>query len=304
MTRLFSLTQPTIILLQFLSFLAYGLRKYHNIGKSDKVLIYSPNSLAYPILLLGTSAAGACVSPANHAYNEFELSHQIEDSEASFIFAHPDNMDLAIKTLKEIGWPESKINERVVSATEESFGNHVPYTQLLCDDIQRGIPEKFDGDSAHDVALICYSSGTTGASKGVMTTHRNFVTNLCQSDNTRAFALQVNDVTLTFLPFCHIFGILGLLYTLGKQNVTQVLLPRFSLDAFGAVIEKYGITATWAVPPILNSILKTDIEKKFDFSSLRVVHVGATPLGAALTNSFSDKLEGVVAVSNGYGKSG
>lgn len=179
--------------------LANGMRKHQKIGRDDRVLILSPNTLVYPILFLGSSATGAVVSLANPAYNYFELSHQIKDSEVSFIFAHPDNIDLTIKILKEMEWSDIKISERVVLATGQPSNHYKSYTQLFCDQIQHGIPEKFDGESAHDVAVICYSSGTTGASKGVMTTHHNIVSNVHQLHNTHAWALQKSDIVLSFL---------------------------------------------------------------------------------------------------------
>ncbi|TIA77241.1 hypothetical protein E3P94_04168 [Wallemia ichthyophaga] len=277
--------------------LAYGLRKHQNVGKGDRVLILTPNSLVYPILFMGTQAAGACVSLANPSYNYLELSHQIKDSEVSFIFAHPDNIDLTNKILKEIGWSESKIRERVVSATEKSFRNHVSYAHLLCQERQRGIPENFDGESAHDVAITCYSSGTTGVSKGVMTTHYNMVSNICQSNNTHSSASQLTDVVLSFLPLYHIFGLGSTLYTLSQQQVPQVLLFRYSLDEFAAAIEKYRVTVSAVIPPILNNILKSDIEKKYDLSSLRQLGIGATPLGEDLVHSVSEKLGGLTETS-------
>lgn len=80
-----------------------------------------------------------------------------------------------------------------------------------------------------------------------------------------------------------------------------MVLPRFSLDAFGAAVQKYGITLTSVVPPILNSIAKEDIERRFDMSSLRVLNVGAAPVSDDLIKQIGDKFNQTVLVSNGYG---
>lgn len=81
-----------------------------------------------------------------------------------------------------------------------------------------------------------------------------------------------------------------------------MLLFRYTLDAFAAAIEKYGITVTSVVPPILNAILQSDIEKRYNLSTLRVMGVGATPFGDDLAHKVSEKFDGVVSISNGYGE--
>lgn len=179
--------------------LAFGLRKFLNINKNDTVLIISPNSLVYPVLLLGTSATGAKLSLANPAYNRFELSHQLKDSNASLVFAHPDNVSLTKDILKEIGWSETKINQRLVSANEQIADGCMSYTQILIPDPQPGIPERFDGQNSHETAVMCYSSGTTGLSKGVMTTHYNIIANICQLIWMRTYVLQKSDILLSVL---------------------------------------------------------------------------------------------------------
>ena len=184
--------------------LANGLRKLHNIKKFDTVLIISPNSLSYPVLILGTSAAGAKLSLANPAYNHFELSHQLKDSNATLVFAHPDNIALTKKILKEIGWSDAQIAHKLISASESDADGHAPYTRILDSAPQPGVPEKFDGENSHETAVMCYSSGTTGLSKGVMTSHNNIVANICQLTSMRGYILQKGDVMLSVLVSLYI----------------------------------------------------------------------------------------------------
>ena len=179
--------------------LACGLRRHCSIGRNSRVLVITPNSLAFPVIFFGISAAGATVSLANPAYGHLELSHQIKDISADLILAHPTKIDLCQRILREMGYSKEEINKRIVSTTESSHGSHISYTQLLSDDAVHDIPEKFDGNSAHSVAVVCYSSGTTGASKGVMTTHHNLIASACQLDNTRAYPLQRSDTVLSFM---------------------------------------------------------------------------------------------------------
>ena len=80
-----------------------------------------------------------------------------------------------------------------------------------------------------------------------------------------------------------------------------MLLPKYTLETLAAAIEKYRISVTSVVPPILNAILKSDVEKKFDMRSLRVFGIGAAPFSDELAHAVSEKFGGVVSISNGYG---
>ncbi|TIB32824.1 hypothetical protein E3P84_02411 [Wallemia ichthyophaga] len=281
--------------------LAYGLRKFLNIERKDTVLIISPNSIAYPVLLLGTSATGAKVSLANPAYNHLELSHQIKDSNVSLVFAHPDNIPLTKQILSEIGWSETKINQRLISATDSNSSGCLSYSQLFIPDRQFGIPEKFDGQSTHETAVMCYSSGTTGLSKGVMTTHYNIIANLRQLDSMRTYVIQKNDVLISVLPFYHIFGLVVTMFYYMTHEAKSVLLPRFDPDVFGAAVEKYKVSVGSIVPPILVLIANTDIDKRYNLSSLRILQVGAAPVGEELIQKLSTKFNDVITVPQGYG---
>ncbi|TIB07828.1 hypothetical protein E3P92_03949 [Wallemia ichthyophaga] len=281
--------------------LAYGLRKYHNIGRGDSVLIVNHNSITYPVLFFAVIATGATASLANPANKHLEMSHQIKDSDISFVFANPDKIELCSIILRERGWSENRVSDRVVSATENSPRSFKSYTQLLCNDLQKGVPETFAGEDAHSVAVTCYSSGTTGVAKGVMTTHYNLVANLTQLDWSRAYSTQKSDVVLAVLPYYHIFGLTSLLLNFLKRENMSVVLPRFSLEAFGAAVEKYRVTLTAVVPPILHSIAKEDVERRHGMSSLKILNVGAAPVSPKLIEQIGEKFNSSVLVSNGYG---
>lgn len=96
-------------------------------------------------------------------------------------------------------------------------------------------------------------------------------------------------------------GLTSLLLNFLKKEIPSVVLPRFSLDAFGAAIEKYRVTITSVVPPVLNSIAKEDIEARYDLRSLRVLNVGAAPVSPGLIGEIGRKFNHAVVVSNGYG---
>ena len=131
-----------------------------------------------------------------------------------------------------------------------------------------------------DNALILFSSGTTGESKGVVLTHRNIIA-MCLIMTSERVDAGLNSVVLHLLPMFHVFGLMVTLANLARGS-TVVMLPRFDFLAMLEAIQKYRITATPLVPPILLLMIKQDVVLKYDMSSLQNIGCGAAPLGEDL----------------------
>lgn len=137
-----------------------------------------PNALGFPIALLGLAAAGVKATLANSSYQPPELLHQLKDSRAGLIFVHPALYPILLETLKLAGITSpAELHKRVVilayTQAEQKFDKDskidAGYTRLV-DFLKEGILEKeemFPGDQAKETMMLCYSSGTTGLSKGV-----------------------------------------------------------------------------------------------------------------------------------------
>ena len=131
-----------------------------------------------------------------------------------------------------------------------------------------------------DNALILFSSGTTGESKGVVLTHRNIIS-MCSIMTSERVDAGLNDVVLHLLPMFHVFGLMVTLANVARKS-TVVMLPRFDFLAMLEAIQTYKITATPLVPPILLLMIKQDVVMKYDMSSLQNIGCGAAPLGEDL----------------------
>jgi 4-coumarate--CoA ligase len=155
---------------------AYGARNVlHKLGgpklkRGSTILIFSPNSIAYPIMLWGGMAAGFKCTLANSGYTPPELAHQWHDSKADALFVHPALIPIVLDMFKLLKINEKQAKKKIIIA---SFGlsgklpeGFVTVDQLLGKGALKH-EEKFDGRLAHETALICYSSGTTGKPKGV-----------------------------------------------------------------------------------------------------------------------------------------
>jgi len=142
--------------------------------------------------------------------------------------------------------------------------------------------------SPDDVMLLPFSSGTSGLPKGVMLTHRQLVSNLCQT--IVPHTVQADDVVVAVLPLFHIYGMQVTLNLALRAGATLVILPRFDLETFLGVVESYRVTRADLVPPIVLALAKQPVVDRYDLSSLRVITSAAAPLGPELARVCAERL--------------
>ena len=140
------------------------------VRRGDTIMIFSPNSLVWPVVILGVFAAGARATLANSGYTPDELKFQYEDSRAHLVIAHPDLVGVVLEMFKLKGVSETEARRRIVLA--ELGGTQARKDGLLGLDVLMSqgaltAEETFEGDQADETTLLCYSSGTTGNPKGV-----------------------------------------------------------------------------------------------------------------------------------------
>ncbi|QRV92769.1 AMP binding enzyme [Ceratobasidium sp. AG-Ba] len=273
---------------------AHGLRNVLQTKRGDTVMIFSPNSLFWPIAMLGCIAAGLKCSPANAAYTPPELAHQISDSRSGYVLVHPALVQTLLKAFEVLKVPAKEAQKRVVvmnfeKAAPKGTENFRQVDSLL----QSGRleqEENFDGDLSDETVYLCYSSGTTGLSKGVETSHHN--TNAVIAMSRAAFPemTQGRDVLLGILPLFHSYGAMHLIQYPFTLGVPVVLSPGFNPETFCASIQKYKITCALVVPPVLVVLASHPVVEKYDFSSLRFLFCGAAPLRAELIASVQKRL--------------
>jgi acyl-CoA synthetase (AMP-forming)/AMP-acid ligase II len=261
-------------------FAARGLRPGEVVG------IYSPNVPEYAIAYYGVSLAGAAATTANALYTADELAFQLRDAGARFLVTAPVLVEPALAAARAAG-----VEEVFVFGEAEGAA---PFASLL---EEAGEPPTVEIDPADHVVSLPYSSGTTGFPKGVMLTHRNLVANVLQVAAIRP--LGPGDVMVGVLPFFHSYGQTVVMSMSLRHGTTVVCMPRFDLEQYLSLSERYRATFAYVAPPVVLVLAKHPSVDGFDLSSLRSLMSGAAPLDGELALACSERLG--CEVVQGYG---
>lgn len=154
-------------------------------------------------------------------------------------------------------------------------------------------------DPATHLAVLPYSSGTTGRPKGVMLTHRNLVANVCQIHP--RMGISAEDKILAVLPFFHIYGMTVLLNAALYERASLVTMPRFDLVEFLRIVAEQKCTYIFVAPPVAVALAKHPLVDQYDLSSVHTIFSGAAPLDEELGKAVANWLS--CRVRQGYGMS-
>jgi acyl-CoA synthetase (AMP-forming)/AMP-acid ligase II len=254
--------------------------------KGEVFGMFSPNVPEFGVAFHGVLSAGGVASTINSLYTADEVAFQLRDSGARFLFTVPLFMDRAAEAAKQAGVDEVFVLGEAEGAT--------PFADLMRAGDQ---PPTVDIDPLTDLAVLPYSSGTTGFPKGVMLTHHNLVANLCQIAPFNI--VSSGDRVIGILPFFHIYGMVVLLNAALYKGATVVAMPKFDLEPFLQIMQEHRINRALLVPPVILALAKHPSVAGYDLSSLELIMSGAAPLDAALANACGERLD--CGVIQGYG---
>ncbi len=254
----------------------------------DRVAIMLPNMLAYPVTFLGTLRAGLIVVNVNPLYTPRELKQQLADSGATVIvimenFAHKLEAVIAetqirhvvvarlgdfVPTLKR--WAFNFANSYIQHAVPAWHFEKFTMMQDACD---RAPSEQYaDAEPpAMAVALLQYTGGTTGVSKGAMLSHRNLIANTMQCLAWTARGVDVDgERALTPLPLYHIFSLTANMLSFAVIGGLNILVPDpRDLHRLIRTMATAKITAMSGVNTLFNALVHDPEFAALDFSSLR-----------------------------------
>jgi acyl-CoA synthetase (AMP-forming)/AMP-acid ligase II len=215
-----------------------------------------------------------------------EIRHQLRDTDAQWLLAFAPAAERAREASRGTA-------VREIFSLGDAPGT-LPFAALLAED---GPLPKITIRPAEDVVVLPYSSGTSGLPKGVMLTHRNLVAQLCQAE--AVIPAEPEGRIAGVAPFFHILGLVLVLLLWLKRGGTILALPRFDLEQFLEIVQKYRINHAALVPPIILALAKHPLIDQYDLSSLEWVRCGAAPLGAELEQACAERLG--CSVGQGWG---
>lgn len=236
-----------------------------------------------------------------------ELVHQISNTTAKVILAHPKMLPSILEAAAKTGLSKDKIFQFSDQRNPPLHG--VPDWQDMIGTPQQGEswqwPNLSSREATTTVATINYSSGTTGLPKGVCVSHYNLIANVEQTIVMRyakkpyPFEKRPKERWVGFLPLYHAYGQLYTILMAIKLNVPVYVMAEFRYEDFLAVIGKYKITSLQIAPPILVMLSKRPETARYDLSSVRDVLCGAAPLSRELQNECQRRFD--IQINQGWG---
>ncbi|XP_061708940.1 uncharacterized protein LOC133519065 [Cydia pomonella] len=256
------------------------------VSKGDLVAVVSENRSEVLTAILAAMCAGASVTLINSAYTGGELLHAATITKPKYMFLSPTASDKHHKTLIKLtflskffifGDSSSKgiISYKDLAKKEANFTNFVDYYGRV------------------EVALVLYSSGTTGPPKGAKVTHANLIAAAQQHD------FCPDKSALTLAPMCNTFGLTTTLKALVNGKMV-IHLSRFKEEQFLEAIQKYKVQSLMVAPPLVVLMSKSLLVDNYDLRSVDIIYSGGAPLDKSVIKEIEKRLPNL-RVLQGYG---
>lgn len=274
------------------------------VKQNDRVAIFLPNSPQFVIAYYGILKAGAVVTTLNPFHKEREVEQQLADSEAETIVTL-NSLFQIVETI----WKRTLLKRAILTEINDFAKNPqnpsplkqgprlYSLVELLNESESKSPPEpKIEPEET--MAVLQYTGGTTGTSKGAMLTHLNLVSNAIM------FAKWIKgheekETFLTALPLFHIYGMTTSMNVPIFLGAKMVIPPRFSPPSILETIQTQKITVFCGVPTMYASLLANSDISKYDLTSIRICISGASPLPLGVQKQFMQLSGGLLA--EGYG---
>ena len=239
--------------------LANGLRAA-GVGHGDRVGVLSGNSNFAIETFLGTLAAGAVYVPFNWRWAAAELVHGIELTSPKVVLVE-DEFVAGLDAAEQLGIGHEYRRFDQDSGYADLFGHGASDPQ---------VEVGFD-----DAAVILFTGGTTGFSKGVVLSHRSAIVNAVNELADLGFGAGPDHVGLCTVPLFHSASLLTVFAPHYITGGTTVVMRKFTEDGFADVVSRERVTSTFATPNMLRRLLNAGALTRSDAKSLRQIHSGA-----------------------------
>ena len=289
------------------------LQRECGVARGDRVLLYMQNSPQFVLAYYGILRADAVVVPVNPMNMTDELRHYVKDTGAKVAFAA---QDLHAQMAPLMNQGSEGLDHLIVAAysdyierehdyaappfvTAPRMAIEGPGVTLWHEMLSRALRPGPMENGPDDLAVMPYTSGTTGFPKGCMHTHRSVMYNTVAGINW--VGTQADTVLLSVLPFFHVTGMQGSMNSPLYAGSTLVLLPRWDRDVAARLIQRYRVNGVQLISAMVVDLVSNPRLGDYDLSSLTRISGG----GAAMPEAIAQKLNDLLGIPyvEGYGMS-
>lgn len=256
-----------------------GALRARGVSTGAPVAIVIGNSCGFAVAYWATLRAGAVAVPVNPAYTPPEIAHLLADSGAVTALVQPD-----------------------LAGTVHAAAARAASTVRI-EEVGAGGLESTDtlGTSPPDatLAILCYTSGTTGRPKGARLTHANLLANLEAFSSLPRLCLTQADVLLGVLPFFHVFGLNVVQSAAARHGACVLAMERFTPHGSLQVMARHGVTVAYGAPPVFAAWNAVSDEQRPRLPALHAAMSGADALPVPTWTHFADRFG--IEILEGYG---
>ena len=304
---------------------AVYLREHLQVLPGTRVAVQMPNCLTYPVVAMGVFKAGCVLVNVNPMYTETEMEHQFNDSGAAVLVI----MDMFMDKLEAV-LPKTTVRHVVTTSVAQWFPptvgrimhlilkywnkaipEHNVNSKHIDHALQRGrdlkaengidVEDYWSGLRPEHTALLQYTGGTTGVSKGAELTHGNLLANIQQIDVVAGDHIEEGkECVVTALPLYHIFAFSVNLLAFYKTGAHNILVPSpRPIQNIQRAIENYPVSWISGVNTLYNAILNEEWFTLYPPKTMKAALAG----GTALHKSVAQKWTRIVGspIAEGYG---
>ena len=292
------------------------------VASGDRVLLMMQNSPQWVVAHFAILRANAVVVPVNPMNRAHELSHYITDAQARVAVVSADlagfmaTADASLAAHEQLSHAVVVNLGEVLDSSSAAFAEEVPqaWAAWLATSIE---PPQWAQATNHswqqatsctaqpgelstkpsDLAVLPYTSGTTGLPKGCMHTHASVMHNAVASSYWGSGTAEV--VSLVVVPMFHITGMVSGMHSAVFGGATMVVMPRWDRDLAGRMISKWGVTHWTNIPTMIMDLLASPNLSSYDLSSLKYIGGGCAAMPQAVAQRLFDEFG--LRFAEGYG---
>ena len=293
------------------------LQRDTDLRPGDRIAIQLPNLIQYPVVLFGALRAGLVVVNTNPLYTSPEMEYQFRDSGAKALVIHKSMAHKADKILSntriktvfvtQVGDLHGLVKRTLLNAAVKYVKKMEPAYSLPQAHSLRPALDKYLGDSpelirqeTEDLAVLQYTGGTTGVSKGAMLSHANLVSNCLQGcERINQAGNDWAETVISPLPLYHIYAFtLSQIVMLAGGHSVLIPNPR-DIEGFAKELSHWQPSAFLGLNTLFVALCNNPQFQQLDFGRLKVTVSG----GMALTHSAAELWQSVTQceIMEGYG---